>query len=64
MGDLEGALGGASEAVSELGAIFSLFESYGIGEWVEALATGFAGLIWGMGIPDRERLLPFGRALA
>ena len=29
MGDLEGALGSTSAAVSELGAMFSLFESYG-----------------------------------
>ena len=46
MGDLEGALGNSSEAVSELGAIFSLFESYGIGEWVELDASVVRGLAY------------------
>ena len=46
MGDLEGALGSTSEAVSELGAMFSLFESYGIGDWVELDASVVRGLAY------------------
>ena len=46
MGDLEGALGNASVAVSELGAMFSLFESYGIGDWVELDASVVRGLAY------------------
>ena len=46
MGDLEGALGSTSAAVSELGAMFSLFESYGIGDWVELDASVVRGLAY------------------
>ena len=46
MGDLEGALGNSSDAVSELSAVFSLFESYGIGEWVELDASVVRGLAY------------------
>ena len=46
MGELEGALGGSSEAVSELGAVFSLLESYGIGDWVELDASVVRGLAY------------------
>ena len=46
MGDLEGALGDSSEAVSELGAMFSLFESYGIGDWAELDASVVRGLAY------------------
>ena len=46
MGDLEGALGNSSEAVSELGAMFSLFESYGIGDWAELDASVVRGLAY------------------
>ena len=53
MGDLEGALGDSSEAVSELGAIFSLFESYGIGEWVEHDRAGELRAVCGGGRYDR-----------
>ncbi len=44
--DLVGALGESSEAVSELSEIFSLFESYGIREWMDLDASIVRGLAY------------------
>lgn len=46
LSDMETALGQSSEAVSELMAIFSLAESYGIGDWIELDASVVRGLAY------------------
>ena len=44
--DLESALGSDSESVRELSSLFSLVESYGIGDWVEFDASVVRGLAY------------------
>ena len=44
--DLESALGSDSESVRELSSLFSLVESYGIGDWVESDASVVRGLAY------------------
>ena len=44
--DLESALGSDSESVRELSSLFSLVESYGIGDWVEFDASVGRGLAY------------------
>ena len=44
--DLEAALGSDSESVRELSSLFSLVESYGIGDWVEFDASVVRGLAY------------------
>jgi len=46
LNELENSLGESSEAVAELTSIFSLSESYGIGEWIELDASVVRGLAY------------------
>ena len=46
LNELENALGGSSEAVAELMAIFTLSESYGISDWIELDASVVRGLAY------------------